>query len=61
MPGDLQLRQEEHLTNKEIADRLLISVKTVENQVAIAYKKLRTYLQPYNEQIFFLFVISLFQ
>lgn len=55
------MRQEEHLTNKEIADRLLISVKTVENQVAIAYKKLRTYLQPYNEQIFFLFVISLFQ
>lgn len=55
-----QLSQDDQLPNKDIADQLGISIKTVENQMTIAYKKLRTYLQPYKEQIFFLFVASFF-
>lgn len=55
-----QLSQDDQLSNKEIANQLGISIKTVENQMTIAYKKLRTYLQPYKEQIFFLFVASFF-
>ena len=35
----------EGLSNKEIADRLEISVKTVENQMTKAYKLLRQYLK----------------
>jgi RNA polymerase sigma-70 factor (ECF subfamily) len=35
----------EGLSNKEIADRLNISVKTVENQMTKAYKLLRQYLK----------------
>jgi len=34
-------------TNKEIADKLNISVKTVENQTTIAFKKLISYLSYY--------------
>ena len=54
-----QLSQDPQLSNKDIADKLGISVKTVENQITITYKKLRSYLQPYKEQLFFLFVASL--
>lgn len=36
-----ELSRYEHLSNKEIAERLGISVKTVENQISIAIKKLR--------------------
>lgn len=54
-----ELSQDETLSNKDIADRLGISIKTVENQMTIAYKKLRTHLQPYKEQIFILFIGSL--
>jgi DNA-binding CsgD family transcriptional regulator len=32
------------LTNKEIADNLKISVKTVENQMTIAFRKLIEYI-----------------
>jgi RNA polymerase sigma-70 factor (ECF subfamily) len=55
-----QLSQDAQLSNKDIANKLGISVKTVENQMTIAYKKLRTFLQPYKEQLFFLFVASFF-
>ena len=55
-----QMSQDEQLSNKDIANQLGISIKTVENQITIAYKKLRTYLQPYKEQIFFIFVASFF-
>lgn len=41
------LNKMEGLTQKEIANYLEISVKTVENQVAIAVSKLREELKPY--------------
>jgi RNA polymerase sigma-70 factor (ECF subfamily) len=51
------LSKREELSNREIAERLGISVKTVENQMTIALKKLREYLIPYREQIFLLFLL----
>jgi RNA polymerase sigma-70 factor (ECF subfamily) len=51
------LSKQEELSNREIAERLGISVKTVENQMTIALKKLREYLIPYREQIFLLFLL----
>ncbi|MDP2113897.1 MAG: sigma factor-like helix-turn-helix DNA-binding protein, partial [Bacteroidota bacterium] len=44
------------LSNKEIAEKLGISVKTVENQMTIALKKLREYLLPFRGKIFLLFL-----
>lgn len=52
------LSKHEGLSNKEIAERLSISVKTVENQMTIALKKLREYLLPFREKIFLLFLFS---
>jgi RNA polymerase sigma-70 factor (ECF subfamily) len=49
-----RLRQDEQLSNIEIAEKLGISTKTVENQITIAYKKLRSYLQPFKEYFFLL-------
>ena len=46
----------EDLSNKEIAEKLGISVKTVENQMTIALKKLREYLLPFRGKIFLLFL-----
>lgn len=51
------LSKREELSNREIAERLNISVKTVENQMTIALKKLREYLIPYREKIFILFIL----
>ena len=51
------LSKQEELSNKEIADRLGISVKTVENQMTIALKKLREQLSPFREKIFLLFLV----
>lgn len=48
---------EENMSYKEIAESLDISVKTVENQVGIALRKLRVSLSPYYKQIF---ILSLF-
>lgn len=53
------LSKQEDLSNKEIAERLGISVKTVENQMTIALKKLREYLAPFRGKIFFLFLFQL--
>lgn len=38
------LSRKEHLSNKEIADRLNISTKTVENQINIGLKKIRIFM-----------------
>jgi RNA polymerase sigma-70 factor, ECF subfamily len=50
------LSKQKEISNKEIAEQLGISVKTVENQMTIALKKLREYLIPYREKIFLLFL-----
>ncbi len=55
-----QFSREEGMSNKEIADKLGISVKTVENQMTIAIRKIKDFLQPYYDQIFILFIISHF-
>ena len=47
-----RLSREDNLSNKEIADLLNISIKTVENQMGTALKKLKTYLHPYHNNIF---------
>jgi len=44
------------LTNNEIAAQLGISVKTVENLMTIALKKLLEYLLPFREKIFLIFL-----
>ena len=45
------MRRQEGLTNKEIAEYLGVSVKTVENQITIAIKKLRKELSPYIKHL----------
>ncbi len=47
-----RLSRNEDLSNKEIAKFLNISVNTVENQMGIALRKLKTALRPYYMQIF---------
>jgi len=51
------LHRDEDLTYKEIAYRMDISVKTVENQMTIALKKLKEQLTPYYLQFFALFIL----
>jgi RNA polymerase sigma-70 factor (ECF subfamily) len=46
----------EDLSNRDIAEKLGISVKTVENQMTIALKKLREYLLPFRGKIFLFFL-----
>ena len=52
------LSKKEELSNKEIASRLNISVKTVESQMTIALKKLRSTLYPHREKLFVLFLTN---
>lgn len=54
------LSRQSELSHKEIADKLNISPKSVENQIGIALKRLRDELRPYYDRIFvlFLFFIS---
>lgn len=46
-----RLAKQEGLSIKEIASYLKLSNKTVENQLTIAYKKLRLHLEPYKNQL----------
>ena len=45
------LSREEGLTYQEIANQLDLSVKTVENQMSIALKKMRAALKPYLDPL----------
>ncbi|MDP2335957.1 MAG: RNA polymerase sigma-70 factor [Bacteroidota bacterium] len=55
-----QLAWEENMSHKEIAGKLGITPKTVENHVGIALRKLRESLKPYYEQIFLMWVLIFF-
>jgi RNA polymerase sigma-70 factor (ECF subfamily) len=50
-----ELRQKQNLTNRDIANQLSLSVKTVENQINNAVKKLREKLYPYLSLILLFF------
>ena len=54
-----QLSREEGLKNKEIAERLQISIKTVENQMGQALKFLREELSEYHMVITLLLMLNL--
>ncbi|MEA3317723.1 MAG: sigma-70 family RNA polymerase sigma factor [Bacteroidota bacterium] len=47
-----RLAKQEGLSINEIAEHRQISKKTVENQITIAYKKMRKYLEPYKNQLY---------
>ena len=53
------LSRQEHLSNKEIALRLNISIKTVENQITLAIKKMRKYLSPWTLPVLLLTILDL--
>jgi RNA polymerase sigma-70 factor, ECF subfamily len=56
-----KLSREEELTYKEIAEKLNISIKTVETQMGIAFKKLREKLKPLFSMFpVFIFFIKIF-
>ncbi len=54
-----QLAKVNEMSYKEIAEKLGVSVKTVDNQMGIALKKLREQLRPYYNDIFLLFLLWL--
>jgi len=54
------LHRNNDLSYKEIATHMNLSVKTVENQMTIALKKMREQLAPYYEQIFALIIVGMF-
>lgn len=55
-----QLSRNDSLSNKEIAHKLGISSKTVENQITIAIKKIKVFLNPYYDKIFIFYVLTKF-
>lgn len=55
------LIKNENLSYKEIAEKMDISVKTVENQMSIALKNLKGLLSPYYDKIFLFIVMWIFQ
>lgn len=52
-----RLSREENLSYKEISDKINVSHKTVENQMGIALKKLRSKLKPLLEAIVTIMII----
>ncbi len=48
----------EELKYKEIAEHLNISIKTVENQMGIALRRMREQLSPYLTKEFFTFIVA---
>lgn len=54
------LSRKEQLSNKEIAQHLNISIKTVENQITIAIKKLKKYLSPWTLPVLVPTILNLF-
>ena len=55
------LHKNDELSYKEIASKMEITEKTVENQMTIALKKLKEQLAPYYEQIFVLLLVGLIE
>lgn len=55
-----QMSRDDDLTNREIAEKLGITVKTVENQITIAIKKIKGSIKPYYDKIFILMLINIF-
>lgn len=55
------LSRQEQLTNKEIAIQLNISVKTVENQITIAIKKIKKYLTPWTLRLLLWSILETFR
>ena len=54
------LCKEDHFTYKEVAEKMGISQKTVENQMGISLQKLKASLLPYYDKIFILMIINVF-
>src|SRR5690606_30942146 len=54
------LSRQQQLTNKEIALRLDISIKTVENQMSIALRKMRKHLSPWIIRILLALFLHIF-
>ncbi|WP_377114439.1 RNA polymerase sigma-70 factor [Mucilaginibacter litoreus] len=54
------LSRKEYLSNKEIASKLNISIKTVENQITIALRYLRTGLNDYLPLVIAVLLLQLF-
>ncbi|MDM1047679.1 RNA polymerase sigma factor [Sphingobacterium hotanense] len=55
------LKKEQHLSNKEIAQKLNISTKTVENQITVAIKKLKIALSGRMDFFIPIFLYLFFQ
>ena len=53
------LHKHENLSYRQIASRMAISEKTVENQMTIAIRKLREQLTPFYKEIFILLLAGL--
>ena len=55
-----QLSRENHFTNQQIAEKLGISIKTVESQMTIAISRIRCAVQPHISSIFLITLLHNF-